>query len=270
VVLALDDDELRAATSVLSGVPPDTEVAASVAVGSVRLRARGLLAGSDLETNAAALLGTYLRPTDSLAVAIRRRSADAAALNLTFHRQGGRMVEHYRAVAGDGEWHSFEALAGLEQVIQRLVALLQATPTQSGAVFALDPVGLERARLAAAAGDRLDALAALRSAGADAALAEQLVAALSDAQTLAQLVHVRRAELQPLESSPVHVRRAELQPLESSPVHVRRAEVQPREGLTVLVASDGVWTFAQAGPEVSVARVSDAGLRERLLAVWAT
>jgi hypothetical protein len=256
VVLALDDDELRAATSVLSGVPPDTDVAASVAVGNVRLRARGLLAGSSLETGAAALLGAYLWPTDSVAVAIRRRSSDAAALNLTFHRQGGRIVEHYRAVAGDGEWHSFVAFTRLHEVVARLLVLLQ-LPARAGhgEEHGLEAAGLERARLAAAAGDRLEAHTALRSAGADAALADQLVAALSDAQTLAQLVHVCRAEAKPLETPTVHV---------------RSAEAKPRESLTVLVALDGVWTFAQAGPEVTVARVSDAGLCEELLAVWAT
>jgi hypothetical protein len=135
VVLALDDDELRAATAVLSGLAPDADSAASVAVGNVRLRARGLLAGSDLETSAVALLEIYLRPTDSLAVAIRRKTSDAANLNLTFHRQSERIVEHYRAVAGDGEWHSFEAVAGLGEVIERLVVLLQTTPSESGSVF---------------------------------------------------------------------------------------------------------------------------------------
>jgi hypothetical protein len=239
-VLALDDDELRAATSLLSGIAPGHDSAASVAVGSVRLRARGLLTGSRLEANAAALLEIYMRPNDSLATAIRRKSSEAAELNLTFHRQGEHVVEHYRVVVGDGEWHSFDGLPGTKQVVERLVLLLQPTASESGEVSVLDLAGLEHARLAAASADRLAAQTALRSAGADAALTDGLAAALLEAHTFAQLVHLCPGE------------------------------TQPRDSLNVLVAPDGVWTFVQAGGEVRVACVSDAGLRQRLRDVWAT
>jgi hypothetical protein len=173
-------------------------------------------------------------------VAIRRKSADTPALNLTFRRGGERLVEHYRTVVDTGEWHAYVGFSHLEEVAERLVVLLQATPSVRCDARALGPTGMEQARQSAAAGDRLSTHTALRSAGADAALAERLATALLGPRTLAQLVHLSHGE------------------------------TTPDASLTVLVASDGVWTFASAGSEVSVACVSGAGLQKQLLEVWTT
>lgn len=231
-MLTLDEDELRAVASLLGQLQGD-EYAASVALGDVRLRARGLLSGPDslvpprLKPEVAEAVRAYLSPEVSIAVAVDRRNAD---LRLTLHGRGDRVVAH----TAEGDFHGFtdvpdpaEALLG----VLRLPAVRQSIAV--GQV--LEVRGLEAARQAAAAGDRGVAVQELRSAGADEMLAEDLGEALLHAECIAQFVR------------------------------------PARRSLTVLIARGAAWTFSHVAErtEVFVERPTAQRIREQVAALLA-
>jgi hypothetical protein len=228
-LLTLDDDELRAAASLLNA-SPRTEDAASIAVGKVRLQARGLLSAGSLGSAVAEALRTCLWPDDRLSVEVQRRTGEA--ISVTFCRLGTRVVAHSRAQVPGGELHTF---ASVGDVVDSVVALLRApaeTPAFATQVLELD--GLEQARHAA--GDRQAMATALQAAGADTQLTRQLVDAFLGADTLARLTR----------------------------------SGEPARTVTVMSVRDEVWTFATEGESTAkVERPSAESLRVQLESLWA-
>jgi len=234
-LLTLDDDELRAVAALLNA-SPGPEAAASVAVGKVRLQARGLLTGPrspGLDDAVAEALRTCLWAEDRLSVDVVSRTAEG--LNVTFYRRGTREVVHSCARVPDGELHTF---ASVGDVPESLMGLLHA-PAQAHAFTpqVLEVHALEQARQAAAAGDRQAMATALQDAGGDARLTSQLVEAFMAADTLARLT--------------------------------RSGEIS--RSVTVLSSRGEVWTFATEGQSSArVGRPSAEALRHELQALWAT
>lgn len=248
-MLSLDDDELRAAATLLTGVAPDDELAASVAVGRVRLRARGLLSGPEaltppqLADAVRLVLGTWLWADETVRVSVSRRDAQSG---MSIYWRGGTFVAHRRDTTADGELHLFQAFDQTEQVVEYLLDALDA-PDQHGP-FETRQLGLdalERARAAAAAGDRFEVALALQSAGAETTLRQELTDALLTPRCIAQLLCAHK----------------------------------PRRSLTLLISGARLWTFghAEAVEEVEaveaavmVDRPSRATLRKRLATLWTT
>ena len=202
----------------------------------MRLQARGLLGKPEqpvpMDQALVALVGTCLRATDSLAVGLRRRSGESAAISLSFHRLGDMTVEHIAAPADEhgSEVHSLTALVDGDAVVNRVVQLVVQPP--DGRDLDLGSISVET----------LERVRAAVAAGADealVALAPELAHAFKEADIFGQLIRIHDGE--------------------------------PAASLTVLSRPGEVWSFLQPTPEdseVTVRRVSPTALRSQIANLW--